>query len=48
MISAVIPVYNERESLIPLHAEIVETAKRPASTWKSSSWTTAAATAPGT
>jgi glycosyltransferase involved in cell wall biosynthesis len=28
MISAVIPVYNERESLIPLHAEIVETAKQ--------------------
>ncbi len=28
MISAVIPVFNERESLVPLHAEIVETAKR--------------------
>jgi glycosyltransferase involved in cell wall biosynthesis len=28
VISAVIPVYNERESLVPLHAEIVETAKR--------------------
>ena len=28
MISAVIPVFNERESLIPLHAEIVETAKQ--------------------
>src|SRR5437588_307038 len=28
MISAVIPVYNERESLVPLHAEIVETAKQ--------------------
>ena len=27
MISAVIPVFNERESLVPLHAEIVETAK---------------------
>ena len=28
MISVVIPVYNERESLVPLHAEIVETAKQ--------------------
>ena len=28
MISAVIPVFNEQESLVPLHAEIVETAKR--------------------
>jgi dolichol-phosphate mannosyltransferase len=27
MITAVIPVYNERESLLSLHAEIVETAK---------------------
>ena len=28
MISAVIPVFNEQESLVPLHAEIVETAKQ--------------------
>jgi glycosyltransferase involved in cell wall biosynthesis len=28
MISAVIPVYNERESLVPLHAEIAETARQ--------------------
>ena len=28
MITVVIPVYNERESLIPLHAEIAETARQ--------------------
>ena len=47
MISVVIPVYNERDSLPQLHAEIVTVAAPRASTSKSSSWTTAAATAPG-
>ena len=50
MISVVIPVYNEEESLAALHAELaaVFAAAATRARSSSSSWTTAAATARGT